>query len=282
MKPAYESEQETGRYETLTRTDRRRGFRARWRRGRLCRGLSGLPPWGQGKTRVHDKTRNTRATRHMYYIYLRAQCQAWSWILGCACWPGDAQRLVVIGSDDRPRRRTFPANLSITALYTDACVTHVTGASVTRRVPHSGSPAFSSPPSQSCLVTRSPLPAMASMLDRLLAAEISDPTDFPDAAIAPGLRAFDDAVRCTICRDFYDAPVTLSCGHCYCSAVSKYLQSPMRNSGLTKCVSAYAQLSLNTKHVPHAGNPRRRCTYARTWPWRPLCRPGRTPGTHVS
>ncbi|KAI0692989.1 hypothetical protein C8T65DRAFT_816263 [Cerioporus squamosus] len=59
---------------------------------------------------------------------------------------------------------------------------------------------------------------MASMLDKLLAADISDPTDFPDAATAPGLRAFDDAVRCTICREFYDAPVTLTCGHCFCSA----------------------------------------------------------------
>ncbi|RPD59166.1 hypothetical protein L226DRAFT_488681 [Lentinus tigrinus ALCF2SS1-7] len=59
---------------------------------------------------------------------------------------------------------------------------------------------------------------MASMLDRLLASDISDPTDFPDAATAPGLRAFDDAVRCTICREFYDAPVTLTCGHCFCSA----------------------------------------------------------------
>ncbi|RDX52710.1 hypothetical protein OH76DRAFT_1433474 [Lentinus brumalis] len=59
---------------------------------------------------------------------------------------------------------------------------------------------------------------MASMLDKLLAADISDPTDFPDAATAPGLRPFDDAVRCTICREFYDAPVTLTCGHCFCSA----------------------------------------------------------------
>ena len=60
---------------------------------------------------------------------------------------------------------------------------------------------------------------MTSMLDKLLAADIPDPTDFPDNAAAPGLRPFDDAVRCNICRDFYDAPVTLSCGHGFCSAV---------------------------------------------------------------
>ncbi|KAI0713463.1 hypothetical protein C8Q76DRAFT_731505 [Earliella scabrosa] len=59
---------------------------------------------------------------------------------------------------------------------------------------------------------------MTSMLDKLLAADIPDPTDFPDNAAAPGLRPFDDAVRCNICRDFYDAPVTLSCGHGFCSA----------------------------------------------------------------
>ncbi|KAI0806934.1 hypothetical protein C8Q74DRAFT_1342039 [Fomes fomentarius] len=59
---------------------------------------------------------------------------------------------------------------------------------------------------------------MTSMLDRLLAADIPDPTDFPDNNAAPGLRSFDEAVRCTICRDFYDAPVTLTCGHCFCSA----------------------------------------------------------------
>ncbi|TBU21393.1 hypothetical protein BD311DRAFT_734474 [Dichomitus squalens] len=59
---------------------------------------------------------------------------------------------------------------------------------------------------------------MASMLDRLLAQDISDSTDFPDDTTTPGLRAFDDALRCSICRDFYDAPVSLNCGHTFCSA----------------------------------------------------------------
>ncbi|KAI1784142.1 hypothetical protein LXA43DRAFT_1043792 [Ganoderma leucocontextum] len=59
---------------------------------------------------------------------------------------------------------------------------------------------------------------MASMLDNLLAQGITDSTDFPDDATIPGLRSFDDALRCGICRDFYDAPVSLTCGHCFCSA----------------------------------------------------------------
>lgn len=75
---------------------------------------------------------------------------------------------------------------------------------------------------------------MTSMLDRLLAADIPDPTDFPDNNAAPGLRSFDEAVRCTICRDFYDAPVTLTCGHCFCSAVRKYVQAASDALSLTK------------------------------------------------
>ncbi|KAI0668511.1 hypothetical protein C8Q78DRAFT_1155695 [Trametes maxima] len=60
---------------------------------------------------------------------------------------------------------------------------------------------------------------MASSLDRLLAStDVSDPSDFPDTAEAPGLRVLDDALRCDICRDFYDAPVSLACGHSFCSA----------------------------------------------------------------
>ncbi|KAH9857688.1 hypothetical protein C2E23DRAFT_287840 [Lenzites betulinus] len=59
---------------------------------------------------------------------------------------------------------------------------------------------------------------MSTQLDRLLAIpEISDSTDFPDTTTAPGLRGLDDAVRCDICRDFYDAPVSLNCGHSFCS-----------------------------------------------------------------
>lgn len=72
-----------------------------------------------------------------------------------------------------------------------------------------------------CYLRLRPYPpsTMASMLEKLLAQDITDSTDFPDDATTPGLRSFDDALRCGICRDFYDAPVSLPCGHCFCSAV---------------------------------------------------------------
>ncbi|KAI0648277.1 hypothetical protein C8Q79DRAFT_905677 [Trametes meyenii] len=57
-----------------------------------------------------------------------------------------------------------------------------------------------------------------SPLDRLLAStDVSDSSDFPDNTEAPGLRTIDEALRCDICRDFYDAPVSLTCGHSFCS-----------------------------------------------------------------
>ncbi|KAI9056907.1 hypothetical protein FKP32DRAFT_1585149 [Trametes sanguinea] len=60
---------------------------------------------------------------------------------------------------------------------------------------------------------------MATLTGNLLAAaaDVTDSSDFPGDADAPGLRALDDALRCDICRDFYDAPVSLVCGHTFCS-----------------------------------------------------------------
>ena len=49
----------------------------------------------------------------------------------------------------------------------------------------------------------------------LLAQDISDPTDFS----ATNLRQLDASFRCTICGEFFDAPITLACGHCFCSLV---------------------------------------------------------------
>ncbi|KAH9948102.1 hypothetical protein B0H21DRAFT_788628 [Amylocystis lapponica] len=51
----------------------------------------------------------------------------------------------------------------------------------------------------------------------LLSSDVQDPSDFPPQPLAPGLRQLDDALRCSICREFYEAPVMLTCGHCYCS-----------------------------------------------------------------
>ena len=79
------------------------------------------------------------------------------------------------------------------------------------------------------------------MLDNLLAEDITDSTDFPDDATTPGLRSFDDALRCSICRDFYDAPVSLTCGHCFCSAVRE-----CQPSCSAVAQSSYRALSVHT------------------------------------
>lgn len=49
--------------------------------------------------------------------------------------------------------------------------------------------------------------------------DVQDPTDFPPSSTAPGLRALDSALRCNICQELYEAPVVLTCGHCFCSLV---------------------------------------------------------------
>ncbi|KAF8274245.1 hypothetical protein EI94DRAFT_845129 [Lactarius quietus] len=51
--------------------------------------------------------------------------------------------------------------------------------------------------------------------------DIQDPTDFPPSSTAPGLRALDNALRCKICQELYEAPVVLTCGHCFCSLCAR-------------------------------------------------------------
>ncbi|CAL1703473.1 unnamed protein product [Somion occarium] len=46
---------------------------------------------------------------------------------------------------------------------------------------------------------------------------VPDPTDFPSTDVAPGLRELDEALRCSICGELFQAPLTVSCGHCFCS-----------------------------------------------------------------
>ena len=64
---------------------------------------------------------------------------------------------------------------------------------------------------------------MADAASKFLDADVPDPTDFASEAsgTAPGLRALDEALRCTMCRELFTAPVTVNCpqGHCFCSMV---------------------------------------------------------------
>ncbi|PAV23316.1 dna repair [Pyrrhoderma noxium] len=55
------------------------------------------------------------------------------------------------------------------------------------------------------------------MLVRNEIASVSDPTDFPSENVAPGLRKIDESLRCRICGEIFDAPMTLQCGHSFCS-----------------------------------------------------------------
>lgn len=50
--------------------------------------------------------------------------------------------------------------------------------------------------------------------------EVQDPTDFPASTDAPGMRELDGSLRCRICGELYTAPMSLVCGHSFCSLVS--------------------------------------------------------------
>ncbi|KAI0094075.1 hypothetical protein BDY19DRAFT_920684 [Irpex rosettiformis] len=56
-------------------------------------------------------------------------------------------------------------------------------------------------------------------MNLFLEEDVPDPTDFPPDTNAPGLRSLDEVLRCTICRELFEAPVTVNCshGHCFCS-----------------------------------------------------------------
>ena len=47
--------------------------------------------------------------------------------------------------------------------------------------------------------------------------DVADSTDWLATPI-PGLATVESALRCQICKDFYDAPVITACSHTFCSA----------------------------------------------------------------
>ncbi|KAJ6488500.1 hypothetical protein C8R47DRAFT_481440 [Mycena vitilis] len=74
-------------------------------------------------------------------------------------------------------------------------------------------------------------------LSTLLAQGIDDPTDFPKKAAS--LRELDSAVRCPICSDYLTGPVSLLCGHCFCSMCIRGVIS----SSKAQCPSCKANMT---------------------------------------
>lgn len=52
----------------------------------------------------------------------------------------------------------------------------------------------------------------------LLQADV-EPKPFPESE--PQLRRLDKALLCPICKELFDHPVSIGCGHSFCSKVSQ-------------------------------------------------------------
>ncbi|KAH8833916.1 hypothetical protein DL96DRAFT_1578830 [Flagelloscypha sp. PMI_526] len=72
-------------------------------------------------------------------------------------------------------------------------------------------------------------------LNDFLIAQVTDPTDF---APSLPLQRMDGALRCTVCKEFFDAPVITPCAHTFCSlCVRTYLSTK------TECPVCRSQLN---------------------------------------
>ncbi|KAF3923955.1 hypothetical protein ABW21_db0200293 [Orbilia brochopaga] len=55
--------------------------------------------------------------------------------------------------------------------------------------------------------------------------EFPDPTDWLKTSV-PGLQALETSLRCSVCKEYFNAPMITSCGHTFCSlCIRKYLSS---------------------------------------------------------
>lgn len=70
-----------------------------------------------------------------------------------------------------------------------------------------------SPPLSSQLYTAALLPATLQMESSF---ELPDPTDWLETSL-PAFEALEAAVRCEVCKEFYNNPVITSCAHTFCS-----------------------------------------------------------------
>ncbi|KDQ59637.1 hypothetical protein JAAARDRAFT_153620 [Jaapia argillacea MUCL 33604] len=84
---------------------------------------------------------------------------------------------------------------------------------------------------------------LADSLTQLLLSDVPDPTDFPKSP--PGLRELDSSLRCNICGDLFDGPVTLACGHCFCSLCVRNALAEKAECPICRKQASETQLRVN-------------------------------------
>lgn len=104
-----------------------------------------------------------------------------------------------------------------------------------------------------------------------LQADLDDPKPFPKSF--PQLQRLDCSVICTVCKEIFKGPVSITCGHSFCSAVRP------RHVHLSEADnSAYALPSHFRRNVQPVGNRLQRARFGATVRWRRLPTHGRRLG----
>ncbi|KAF8509562.1 hypothetical protein JB92DRAFT_2945591 [Gautieria morchelliformis] len=75
-----------------------------------------------------------------------------------------------------------------------------------------------------------------------LIVDVTDPSDFP----TDSLRKLDSSLRCTICKDFYDGPVVLHCGHTFCSLCIRSILPNKRECPICRVTAKETHLVRNS------------------------------------